>query len=69
MEEPEGDKEDLRAKLEEQADTIAPREEDLTEIEALRLDIRELHQRWEAEFVERSQSRVQILKRGRSGKR
>ena len=61
----EGDKEDLRAKLDEQAETITQREEEknyLTdEIEVLRRHIEELHRRREAESLERSQSRVQIL--------
>ena len=65
VEELEGDNEDLRAKLEEQAEAIARREdekEDLAdEVEALRLDIEEMQRRRDAESVERSQSRIQIM--------
>ena len=71
VEDLEGDNEDLRAKLEEQAETIAQREEEkedlADEIEALRLDIEELQRRREAESLERSQSRVQILEESLRG--
>ena len=71
VEELEGDKEDLRAKLDEQAETITQREEEknyLTdEIEVLRLHIEELHRRRETESFERSQSRVKILEEREEG--
>jgi hypothetical protein len=65
MEELEGYNEELRGKVEEQAEVIALRKdekEDLAdETEALWLDIEEIQRRRDAESLERSQSRAQIL--------
>ncbi|KII89526.1 hypothetical protein PLICRDRAFT_160873 [Plicaturopsis crispa FD-325 SS-3] len=65
MEELEADNEDLRARVEEHAELIAQRDdekEDLAdEIDALRLEIEDIQRRREAENLERSQSRSQIL--------
>lgn len=65
VDELEGDNEDLRAKLDEQAEVIAQREdekEDMAdEIEALKLDLEEIQRRRDAESIERSHSRAQIM--------
>ena len=65
IQELEGDNEDLRAKLEEQAERIAQADDDkenlADEVEALRLDLEEMQRRRDAEAVERSQSRSQLL--------
>jgi chromosome segregation ATPase len=65
MEELEAENEILRARVEQDAELFAQREdekEDLADdVEALRLEIQDLQRRREAEAVERSQSRAQIL--------
>jgi hypothetical protein len=65
VQELEGDNEDVRAKLEEQDEEITQREdekEDLAdEVEVLRLDIKEVERRRDAESIERRQSHTQML--------
>ncbi|KAF7974233.1 hypothetical protein HWV62_13114 [Athelia sp. TMB] len=65
VDELEGELEDLHVKVDEQAEAIAQRDdekEDMAdEIEALRLDLEEMQRRREAEAVERSESRAQVL--------
>jgi chromosome segregation ATPase len=65
VEELEADNDDLRGKLEDQAEIIVQRDEEkedlADEIEALRLDVEEMQRRRDAESIERSQSRIQIL--------
>ena len=65
VDELETDNDDLRTRLEDQAELIAQKDdekEDLAdEVDALKLEIEELQRRREAECVERSQSRAQIM--------
>ncbi|KZP16088.1 hypothetical protein FIBSPDRAFT_749256 [Athelia psychrophila] len=65
VEELEGENEDLLAKLDEQGEAITQREDEkedmVDEIEALRLDLEEMQRRRDAEAVERSESRAQII--------
>ncbi|GLB41147.1 putative centrosomin N-terminal motif 1 [Lyophyllum shimeji] len=65
VEELETDNEELRARLEEHAEIIAQKEDEkedlLDEINALRLEMEDIQRRREAESLERSESRAQIL--------
>jgi chromosome segregation ATPase len=65
VQELEGDNKNLRAKLEEQDEVILQRKDEKAdladEVEAFRLDIKEMQCRRDAESIERSQSHAQIL--------
>ncbi|KAI0948832.1 hypothetical protein AcV7_009468 [Taiwanofungus camphoratus] len=65
VEELEGENEDLRARMDDLEELITQRndeKEDLAdEVEALKLEIEDIQRRREAESIERSQSRAQIL--------
>ncbi|KAH9483481.1 Spindle pole body protein pcp1 [Psilocybe cubensis] len=65
IEELEMDNDDLRAKLQEHVDALAQREEEkedlADEVDALRLELEDVQRRREAESIERSESRAQIL--------
>ncbi|KAH7911120.1 hypothetical protein BJ138DRAFT_29977 [Hygrophoropsis aurantiaca] len=65
IEDLQGDNEDLRAKLGEQNELFMQKEEEkedlIDEVEALRLELEDIQRRREAESIERSESRAQVL--------
>lgn len=65
LEELHAENEDLKAALEEHADLVALRDEEkedlMDQLEAVRLEMEDLQRRREAESIERSESRAQIL--------